>query len=305
MKRLLLLPVAVLAAWIYWRHQRKSAEQRLQVSRTWMGRGMWFWRDMSRRVEKNIALLFPEISESKVKEYSREVVHTVGANLAFALGSWHETIGDVEHRIKIGPGLHELKKKFTAGEKIVVVVDHVAPFDGAAAVVEILDIQAGIVVERLQPILYAFFNKSRKSWKGVHLIPAERGATYQKAAEFIEKERLVAVFIDIFRPRDKADVVCRFGAVELGVSSLPVRLAYEHNATIYTMLPIWKDGVICLDAVEFELYFTGDMEWDIKNETARLIHERIEPHVTDNVGHWMRPFSDDFSRIAEVVKASD
>lgn len=297
MKKLLLVPAALLATWLYWRLQKKPAEHRLKVAAQWVNRGLFFWRDGQKRVERNIKLIQPEMAEEELQSAARDVIHTVGANLAFACGAWHETVDDVSRRIVVGPGLEEVRFRFENKEDIVIVLDHVAPFDGAAAVVEILGINAGIVVERLPGPLASFFNKSRLSWKGVSLIPAEKGSTYRKAKEFLEEEHLVAVFIDIFRRADKADVTVGLGQLQVGVASLPLRLAFENRARLYTLLPIWRNGTIILDAQPFELRCGGDIEEDIKRETVRLMKERVVPHILCNTRHWMRAFSDDFSKM--------
>ncbi len=299
MKRLLFVPVAVLAVWLYLRHQHSPADHRLKIARQWVDRGLFLWKGGQKRIEKNIELLFPEIGPDETEEIAREVAHTVGANFAYALGSWHETVNDVRHRIEIGSGLIELQERIAAGEKAVVVVDHVAPFDGAAAIVEILGVEAGIVVEKLPGPLAAFFKRSRSSWKGIRLITAERGSTYMKAKEFLDEHNLAVVFIDIFRSVGKSDVAVSLGQLQVGVASLPVRLAFESGATLYTMLPVWKNnGVICLDAVPLEMTHTGELEIDIKRETVQLMDERVSPHISCNIRHWMRAFSDDFSKFA-------
>jgi lauroyl/myristoyl acyltransferase len=214
---------------------------------------------------------------------------TLGADWAFLLGGRNETIDDVKHRIKIGPGMLELAERLKSGEKIVGVLDHTCPFDGGAAIAEILGIDAAVVVQKTPAPIRKMYDGARTSWKGIHLVPIERGRTYKKAEGYLHKGYLAAVLIDIFNTPRPEDVVCELGDAKVSISTTPARLARTNGAQIWSILLGWDPftRIISFDAHLLDLVASDDADADIKTWT-KVLGDLVCQRVYDNPHFWMQ-----------------
>jgi lauroyl/myristoyl acyltransferase len=256
----------------------------------WGRRIYRLWKERREIALTNIALIRPDFSPEEVEHAALSSVMTLGADWAFLLGSRYETVEDVKRRVILQPGLLEMAARVKAGEKLVAVLDHTAPVDGGAtAMPEILGINAAVVVQKTPAPIRGIFDGARASWNGTHLVSIERGRTYKKAEQYLQKRYLTAVLIDIFNKPRPNDVVCHLGDARVSISTTPARLARNNGAAVWSVLLGWDPitRIISFDAYPLDLVVTDDADEDIQTWT-KVLGDLVCQRVYDNPHFWMQ-----------------
>ena len=279
-----------LFAWVmYWALRKRSLETRFKVSLAIFSLVYRLWGGGRGRLERNLSLIRPDLEASEIARGARRIVGTLAWSWAAMIGNEYTSLDEVAQRSEVS-GIEPLLEHHRAGNKVIIAIDHVGPFDELFGLVSVLGLRVYLPVEAMRlGWLMRSMMRLRSSFGNVLMEPVEKGETLSRSARHLAEGRQVVLLIDITR-RGGSGVLCQIGAAQARFPVGAIKLALEEDATIFPAFPCWMhDGKIRLViGVPFELVSTADLNRDIEINTRRLIEGLYAPHIQENWDSWLR-----------------
>ncbi len=137
--------------WVMVRILRQfSLEARFRVIRTMARFVYWLWIGRRAMTRRNLALLRPDLTESRITEGSWRVVETVARSWAALLGDEGTSAEAIMQKLEVR-GSEGLLEYHCGGKKIIAVADHVGPFDEMIGIIPSLGLRVYVPIEPLKP----------------------------------------------------------------------------------------------------------------------------------------------------------
>lgn len=274
---------------MYWALRKRSLSTRVKVSLAIFNLIFRLWGRGRSKIERNLSLIRPDLGRSEIAQGAGRVVHTLARSWATMIGNEHTSLDEAARKCEVG-GIESLLEQHRAGNKIIIVVDHVGPFDELFALASNLGLRAYAPVESIRPqwLLRAMI-RLRSSFGNIHMEPVKRGETLRRAARHLAQGRIVVLTIDITR-RDGNGVLCRIGGAQARFPVGAIKLALAEDAMVFPAFPCCKHGekFRMVFGPPFELATTGDMNRDIEFNTRRLVEGLYAHHIQENWDSWLR-----------------
>lgn len=273
---------------MYFALRKRSLETRFKVIWIISRIILFIAHGKRKKIERNISLIRPDLSEKQIKIVALDVVRTITRSWAAMLGNEYSRSIESFNTFEV-EGAEELLQYYLDGQKIIAVADHVGPIDEMAGVIAFFGIKVYVPAEDLRPTwLFDLMQRLRMTRGDILYEPLLRGQALSKAKEQFRHGRIVLFLVDI---PTKSGVLCQIGNGVARFPAGPVKLALEQGATIFPVLPSWQKGRKGLRlhiAPPFKLTRTVDQQHDIETNTRRLIEEVFAPHIQENHGAWLR-----------------
>lgn len=274
---------------IYWLLRKRCLETRFRVTRALLGFIYWLWIGRRARTRRNLALLRPDLDKNEITKGSWRVIETVARSWAALLGNEYTSISELTEKLEV-KGIETLLEYYQRGRKVIIVADHVGPFDEMIGIIPFLGVRVYVPTEPIKPAwLLKLMERLRLCFGDILFEPTDKRQILSRAAHHLADGRIVVFMIDVIR-YDSRGVLCQIGGAQARFPVGAVKLALEQEATIFPCFPSWGQGekVRVELSAPFELIRTGDKNQDIKTNTRRLIEEVYAPHIQGNWDSWVR-----------------
>jgi len=239
------------------------------------------------RIKRNILLIRPDLTNRQVSQYAWQVVKTIAHSWAAMLGNKFLRKEEIPRIVEV-QGAEPVLRCYGEGKKVIITGVHIGPVDRTFAGIALYRLPFYIPVEAIKPKwLLDFMMRLRLQFGDIIFEEVERGETIPRAARYLSEGRVVILVVDT-TVRGNTGVLCRIGKAQIRFPVGPVKLALEEDATIFPIIPSWREDGKAIAAIgpPFELIRTGDEKKDIETNTRRLIEEIYGPHIIANLSSW-------------------
>lgn len=269
--------------------RKRSLKTRFKVIRALLFFIYWLWAGRRVRTTKNLALIRPDLDEREIAKGSWRVIETVARSWAALIGNEYISVDEVMAKLEV-KGIEPLLEYHRRGKKIIVVADHVGPFDEMVGIIPFFGLRIYVPSEPIKPgWLLKLMMSLRLQFGDILFEPVAKGKALARSAHQLADGRIVLLMVDVVR-YDRSGVVCRVGRAKGRFPVGAVKLALEQEAAIFPCFPTWgQDGQIKVTlGLPFELIKSGNMSRDIEANTRRLIEEVYAPHIQEHWDSWVR-----------------